>query len=115
MRDVSMATVEAGDNAQEAPFRLQQGESQWTAVLLYAPGDDGAVEAIRSKGSFQWLLETWDYYRSLLGRLTMPQDPLTAAIFERAVCLCLGAVGMDGNGAVIGSNWGTYPERGPSG
>lgn len=45
----------------------------------------------------------------MLGRLVMPDDPMSAAVFERAVYQGLSAIGMDEAGEIVGSNWGTFP------
>ena len=34
---------------------------------------------------------------------------MTAFLYERAVCQCLGAIAMNQEGQISGANWGSYP------
>lgn len=93
----------------EVRFCLKPGQSIWIPTVIYAPGENETVKLIEEKGTLYWFNQTKEYFKSVLGQLTMKQDPLTAAIFERAVYQGMGAVAMNRNGEVSGSNWGTYP------
>lgn len=89
-------------------FELSPGQSIWVPAVLYPPGER-TLEIVDEKGSLYWLNETWAYFKGMTGRLQMEDDPFTAEFFERAVYQCFGSIGMDGSGAIVGSNWGTYP------
>ena len=101
--------VECGKKAKCVPFHLKKGCGQWFPMVIYAPGETDAVKVIEAAGTLHWLNETLAYFRGMLGNLTMDADPLTAAIFERAVYQGISAVGMDRDGEICGSNWGTFP------
>lgn len=90
-------------------FELKPREGIWVPVVIYAPGSYEAVEQVKEKGSLYWLMQTQSYFRNMLGRLSMPDDPMTVAVFERAVYQGISAVGMDEDGQNVGSNWGTFP------
>jgi len=90
-------------------FALPTKASIWIPMVIYGPGETKDVDIIREKGTLYWFNQTHAYYRKILGRLTMAEDPLTAAIFERSVYQGISAVGMSRDGNVCGSNWGTFP------
>ncbi|MBC8535016.1 extracellular solute-binding protein [Yeguia hominis] len=94
---------------QPCKFQLSARQSKWISVVLYAPGEYQDAEAVVNKGMLFWLNETHDYLRKILGRLTMPGDPMTAFLYERAVCQCLGAIAMNQEDQISGANWGSYP------
>lgn len=94
---------------QPCKFQLSARQSKWISVVLYAPGEYQDAEAVVKKGMLFWLNETHDYLRKILGRLTMPGDPMTAFLYERAVCQCLGAIAMNQEDQISGANWGSYP------
>lgn len=90
------------------PFHLAPGQSVWVPAVIYPPGDR-TLQLIDEKGSLYWLNETWAYFRGMLGRLEMRDDPFAAEFHERSILQCLGSIAMARQGAVVGSNWGTYP------
>ncbi|WP_178024931.1 hypothetical protein [uncultured Paenibacillus sp.] len=89
-------------------FRLAPGQSVWVPVVIGPPGDE-TPRLINEKGTLYWLTETRAYYRGMLGRLEMKDDPFAAEFYERAMLQSFGSIAMDSQGAVVGSNWGTYP------
>ncbi|GJM78861.1 hypothetical protein HMSSN139_13570 [Paenibacillus sp. HMSSN-139] len=89
-------------------FRLDPGHDVWIPVVICPPGDE-TPRLVNEKGTLYWLNETWAYYRGMLGRLEMKDDPFAAEFYERAMLQSLGSIAMDRQGAVVGSNWGTYP------
>lgn len=93
----------------DIPFSLEPGCGAWFPMAIYGPGEDQDVRELEEMGTLRWLNETRAYFRGMLGELEMEADPLTAAIFERAVYQGLSAVAMDKNGGISGSNWGTFP------
>ena len=101
--------IEFGTVSSAVPFHLNSGCGAWFPMVIYAPGESGAVKEIEEAGTLYWLNETLAYFRGMLGSLQMDADPLTAAIFERAVYQGISAVGMDRDGEICGSNWGTFP------
>lgn len=90
-------------------FCLKEGFGEWFPMVIYGPGESESVREIEEMGTLRWLNETIAYFGGMLGSLKMPEDPLTAAIFERAVYQGISAVGMDQTGEICGSNWGTFP------
>jgi hypothetical protein len=92
----------------EIPFSLNPGENIWVPVVIQAPGES-AFSQINEEGSLSWLNSTWSYYKNISGKLSMPNDKFTEEFFQRAICQCLGSIGMDQNEKIAGSNWGTYP------
>ncbi|RCX23650.1 hypothetical protein DFP94_1011252 [Fontibacillus phaseoli] len=109
--DVCIYPVEREDGyaaGGAVPFHLAPGQSVWVPVVICPPGEETAL-LIGEKGTLYWLNETWAYYRGMLGRLQMRDDPFAAEFYERAMLQSLGSIAMDRQGAVVGSNWGTYP------
>lgn len=90
------------------PFELGAGECKWIAALLYAPGEP-FIEQINGRGSTAWIEATLSYYKQMTGRLTMPDHPFAAELFERSIHQCVQSIGMDAKGEIAGSNWGSYP------
>lgn len=93
----------------EVALTLQPGQAAWIPAIIYPPGELGLKERLERQGSAYWLAETLAYFRRMLGRLSMEQDPYTAEFLERALLQCFHSIGMDRDGRVIGSNWGSYP------
>jgi hypothetical protein len=92
----------------EIPFDLSPGENSWVPVVIQAPGESAASD-IAKAGSLYWLNSTWTYFRKMTGKLNLPDDKFIEEFFQRSVYQCIESIGMDGNGRVAGSNWGTYP------
>ncbi|MET3545675.1 hypothetical protein ABID47_002286 [Paenibacillus favisporus] len=99
---------ECSTSKKAVSFHLHPGQSTWVPVVIYPP-DEQTFQLIKEKGSLHWLNETWTYYRNMLGRLKMENDPFAAEFYERAILQCSGSIAMNRYGAVVGSNWGTYP------
>lgn len=91
-----------------APFHLAPGQSIWVPTVICPPGEE-TLRLVGEKGTLYWLNETWAYFRGMLGRLEMRDDPFAAEFHERAMLQCFGSIAMDHQGAVAGANWGTYP------
>ncbi|MBW8347907.1 hypothetical protein K0H71_00430 [Bacillus sp. IITD106] len=107
--DVSIAIADTHQGSGSGiSFDLAPGNGIWVPAVLHAPGEE-IMEEINSQGSLKWLLSTWSYFKSITGNLTMPSDPFAEEFFQRAVYQCMGAIGMDGKGDIVGSNWGTFP------
>lgn len=109
MPEVSGKAIECEVKDKAVEFCLLQETGIWVPVILYAPGENEDVKEIEDKGSIFWFQETNAYFRNILGRLSMPEDEMTASIFERAVYQGISSVGMNRSGEVSGSNWGTFP------
>ena len=99
---------EPGKAGPMMPFCLAPGQSTWVPVVICAPGEP-AIEEVMERGTLAWLNDTWAYYRSLTGRLIMPDDGFAASFFERAVHQSLQCIGMDSSGRPTGSDLGTSP------
>lgn len=93
---------------QSVSFVLKAGESLWVPAVISPPGEQ-TLRLVDEKGSLHWLNETWRYFKAMTGSLVMNEDPYLAEFYERALMQCFGSIGMDGQGAIAGSNWGTYP------
>lgn len=106
--DVNIQVADFNVKEREIPFSLNTGENIWVPVVIQAPGEC-AISEIDDKGSLSWINSTWSYYKNLMGKLSMPTDKFTEEFFQRAICQCIGSIGMDQNGRISGSNWGTYP------
>ena len=89
-------------------FSLAPGETLWIPTILYAASSD-AAKVIQSDGSLAWLGRTWEYHRRFLGRLEVKSRPILTEFFERQSLQALHCIGLSENGAMAGSNWGTYP------
>lgn len=107
--DISGAIPGGVTAIEEIAFELKPGETKWIPFVFYGPGNYDDTVKIFESGTLYWLNQTIQYYKNILGNLSMENDPLTVAIFERALYQCIGAVGMDSEGRVVGSNWGTFP------
>lgn len=90
-------------------FSLAPSETFWTSYIIYAPGRIEDVKEIQNRGSLYWLNQTHEYIRTVLGRLSFQNDPMTGYLLERAVYQALSAIGMDQENKICGSNWGTFP------
>lgn len=109
MPEVSSKVIGCEIQKGKAAFSLKKGTGVWIPVILYGPGENDDVTEIEEKGTLFWFQETQAYFRNILGRLSMPEDEMTASLFERAVYQGISAVGMNRAGEVCGSNWGTFP------
>ena len=89
-------------------FSLEPGQSFWAPAVLSAAGES-IVAAVEEKGTLAWLNETWSYFRSLTGHLSMPDDRYAEAFFQRTVHQCIESIGMDADGRPVGSDLGTSP------
>ncbi len=107
--DVSGTTLECLTEGKKVPFSLKKGKGVWIPTVLYGPGENEDLKEISGKGTLYWFNQTAAYFRNILGRLRMPEDEMTAYLFERAVYQGLSSVGMNREGKVCGSNWGTFP------
>ncbi len=107
-RDVYICAADYTEKRLEIPYNLAPGQHIWVPAVLSAPGET-VVEQIDEKGSLYWLNSTWSYFKSITGKLSMPKDKFMEEFFQRAVHQCIESIGMDGNGRIAGSNWGTYP------
>ncbi len=99
---------DSGPFLREVPFRLGPGERLWLPTVLYMPGDP-ALEEVNAKGTVAWLRESGAYYRRVLGRLETTGDLYLAEFFERQALQALQSIAMSPDGALAGTNWGSYP------
>ena len=88
-------------------FTLAPGEEREVCVWLGVYGEKPAPWL--QLGGLYWLSETLAYYRKLCGRLTTPDNPFLQEFFIRTLCQCQQCVGMDADGRLAGSSWGTNP------
>ena len=87
---------------------LAPGGTAWVPAIIAMPGD-GAPETIHARGTLAWLKETQTFYRRLVGRLSIPEQPFLAEFYERMFLQTLQAIGQTGGGRIAGSNLGTVP------
>jgi len=92
----------------EVSFDLIKGESVWVPTVLCAPGDP-TVREFNERGSVEWLLESWQYYRRMMGQLELPGDEYVQEFHQRQMMTELQSIGMSGSGKLVGTNWGSYP------
>ncbi|MDD3172724.1 MAG: hypothetical protein PHF63_03555 [Herbinix sp.] len=107
--NASGKVLENVTEGREISIKINSKGSAWVPTVIYGPGDNKDVNIIENKGTLYWFNQTLSYFKNMLGNLSMDTDPLTAAIFERAVYQGISSVGMNREGEVVGSNWGTFP------
>lgn len=56
----------------------------------------------------EWLMETVDYFEQKFGQLEL-QDTKLKHLYNRSVYQAFASFGMDHEGRIVGSNWGSYP------
>ena len=106
--DFDLTTGNVAEFRHTIPFTLRKGETLWIPTVIF-PAGDSRPDAIRQKGSLDWLRETWQYYRGLLGRLETPDHPFLAEFYEREVLGALQSIALSASGKFAGSNWGSAP------
>jgi hypothetical protein len=106
--DFELELLEYAKDACSVPFSLQPGQVATVSAAIYQPGEPFR-EHVNAKGVVAWLTETWQYFRGMLGRMQTHDDPYYGEFWERNVLQCLQCVGMDADGFIAGSNWGTNP------
>ncbi len=106
--DFEIGRADAPSFTRRVPFDLAPGGRLWVPTVLYMPGEPTMTE-VNQRGSCQWLEETHQYFRHLLGRLTTPADPFIGEFAERQVMQAFWAMAMSGTDTLAGSNWGSYP------
>ena len=104
----AVITPADGINSDSLDFNLSPGQSVWIPCVISAPGSFDADEVIKM-GTLYWLNETWTYYKTATGELSMPEDSFSAEFFKRALCQCMEFAGMNDAGNIVGATWGTYP------
>ena len=77
------------------PFSTRRGNRSWRR----------STRAARQA----WLLDSWAYYRRLLGRLEIADDGYLADFYEREALQALQSLSMSDSETVSGANWGSYP------
>lgn len=104
--EIGLADTPASQESVE--FKLAPGESLWVPSIIYAPGQ-AVLETINARGATAWLLDSWSYYRRLLGRLDISDDGYLADFYERQVMQALQSLAMSDSETVCGANWGSFP------
>ncbi|MDO8586573.1 MAG: hypothetical protein Q7T82_05990 [Armatimonadota bacterium] len=108
-------TVMAADGIEAKPemqYEIRPGKSFWLPLILAAVPAQEALNVLSRQSSLEWLRATLTYFRSLTGKLDMPQDVYAGEFLERCVHQCFNATVMAANGEIAGENsWGSYPLR----
>ncbi|MEO1770061.1 glycoside hydrolase [Candidatus Enterococcus ferrettii] len=78
------------------------------AIALIDPNCYQLVDLFAVADCKEWFADTMNYFRGRFGKLTMEDDYLTS-LFQRAAYQSFAAFGMNREGQLVGSNWGSYP------
>lgn len=78
------------------------------AIALIDPNCYQLMDLFAAADCEEWFADTMDYFRGRFGKLTM-EDEYLASLFQRAAYQSFAAFGMNREGQLVGSNWGSYP------
>ena len=106
--DFEMAIGDTEQQNFNVSFNLKKGEGIWVPVVFNNLGDTALYE-INSLGTIEWLNQTEQYFRNIVGQVKTPEDPYLSEFFERQVLAAFGSIAMSESGKIAGSNWGSYP------
>ena len=87
---------------------IAQQEVASFAIAFVDPNAFEEVMTFQESDIEKWLKETLNYFAQLFGQLSMPDDRVVH-LYRRALYQSFSSFGMNRQGQVVGSNWGSYP------